>query len=182
MVDKPVYPEIRYDFPDGVEPVPGEFSIIGLRKARTCVEKDVCPDLIGPDYSDWFWGVWKDGKTSVTFPNVKEKEYYGYDADKFKGIIGLIPTLYKESYNEKYIDFAMSDLQDHVKMTVNGRPVAKYLTVAKMVIIEDENGSINWQPNENGQYVLEFEAVGVFEDSQRPATEHHLRFSGFVLY
>lgn len=186
LVERTEYPELSYTFPEGVEPVPGEFNVIGRVENRVSMKNEDCPEIIKPDYPDWFWGVWKDGKTSTIFPNEKEMEHYGYDADKFKGIIGLIPTMYSESYKRKTpsIDFALNRLQENVKMTVNGKPVAKYRMFAGMAIIEDENGSVQWPQNENGQYVLEFEAFGVVDgsDNNRTALEHHLRFSGFVLY
>ncbi|CAJ1945090.1 unnamed protein product [Cylindrotheca closterium] len=184
MIDRNQYPDTGYTYPEGIEPVPGEFSIIGWSAGRYCADEEDCPEIVQPDYPDWFWGVWKDGKTSTTFPNEKEKEYYGYDADKFKGIIGLIPTLFPEIYqkNTPYIDFKMKDFRDHVKMKVNGKSVAKYRPLLKMVILEDENGSVQWPPNENGQYILEFEAFGVMEIDNRTSAEHRLRLSGFVLY
>jgi len=184
LITRNKLPNLKYNITGGVEPVPGEFALTGWQGGRFCKDKEDCPDIVSPDYTDWFWGVWKDGKASMTFPNEKEKDYYGYDADKFKGILGLIPTLFKESYARKTppVDFSIGDFQDHIKMTVNGKPVAKYRLFMAMAILEDENGSVQWPPNENGQYVLEFEAFGVMEASNRTALEQHLRLSGFVLY
>lgn len=185
IVDRNAWPDLGYTIQRGPEPVPGEFNLMGWTGVRYCVDKEQCPYIVKPDYPDYFWGVLKDGKTSVTFPNEREKEYYGYDAEKFKGIIGLIPPLMGESYGKgpnKQADFSIEDLKDHAKISVNGKPVAKLREFISMVILEDENGSVFWPPNENDQYVFEFEPFGFIESRGRDATEQRIRLSGFVLY
>lgn len=171
-----------YDYLTEVTPTPGEFNIVAPIDFRSCYKESECPEIVMPDYKDWFWGVLKDGKVSVTMPNEKEKEYYGYDPKNFKGIIGLVPTNFLETKTKDKIgDIPIKEFQDHVKITVNGKAVAKYRLVNDMVILEDEGGSVFWEPSSNSDYFLEFEPFGEFDDGE-PAADRHLRLSGFVLY
>jgi hypothetical protein len=173
---------IKYSYPTEVMPTPGDFNIIAPNDFRSCYDEEECPEIVKPDYKDWFLGVLKDGKVSVTLPNEKEKEYYGYDPTNFKGIIGLIPTMFLErSKGSPTGDLAVSDFQDHLKLTVNGKPVAKYRLFNSMAILEGEDGSVFWEPSPNSDYVLEFEPFGEVEDG-RAAADLHLRLGGFVLY
>jgi hypothetical protein len=171
-----------YSYLTEVTPTPGDFNIIAPNKFRSCYDEEKCPEIVMPDYKDWFWGVLKDGKVSATLPNEKEKEYYGYDPTNFKGIIGLIPTIFPETTRGLPIgDLNVSDFQDHLKLTVNGKPVAKYRIFNHMAILEGEDGSVFWEPSPNSDYVLEFEPSGELEDG-RAAADLHLRLHGFVLY
>ena len=70
---------------------PGEFGIMSPNDFRHC-DAD-CPEIVMPDYKDWFMGNWSEGSASITFPNEKEREYFGYAKGKYKGIIGLVPTV-----------------------------------------------------------------------------------------
>jgi hypothetical protein len=172
-----------YSYPTEVKPTPGDFNIIAPTDFRRCYDEKECPEIVMPDYKDWFWGVLKDGKVSTTLPNEKEIEYYGYDPTNFKGIIGIISTLFGESWgkNHPLADLALSDFQDHLKLTVNGKPVAKYRVFNDMAILEGEDGSVFWEPSPNSDYVLEFEPFGELKDG-RAAADLHFRLQGFVLY
>jgi hypothetical protein len=173
----------EYSYTTEVTPTPGDFNIIAPNDFRACYDEEECPEIVKPDYPDWFWGVLKDGKVSATLPNEKEKEYYGYNPTNFKGIIGLIPTLFGElpGRGRPLADLLVSEFQDHVKLTVNGKPVAKYRILNSMAILEGEDGSVFWEPSPNSDYVLEFEPFGELEGG-RAATDLHLRLEGFVLY
>lgn len=184
IISRAPYPDFNYTYVRGNELVPGEFNIVGWEGARYCVDVEECPEIVSPDSSDWLYGDLKDGKTSLTLPNEKEKEYYSYDGEKFKGIIAFIATVWPESYKKRTppADFSFEQLQNYSKTTVNGKPVAKWREFAAMAILEDENGSVFWPANENGQYVIEFEPFGFIESIDRFAADQHIRFAGVVLY
>ena len=72
-------------------------------------------------------------------------------------------------------------MHEHVKMTVNGKPVGNYRYFTGMMILEDENGGIYWEPSaDNQDYLLEFQVFG--EIDGQPAALYHLRFYGVVVY
>lgn len=164
-------------------PPPGDFSIVAANDFRSCFSEEECPVTIMPDYKDWFLAEWEDKKASITFPNEKEKSHYGYEKGKFKGVLGIIPTMFEENVRgqDGPIDIPIGDFQKHVKMTVNGKRVAKYRVFNHMAILQDETGSVYWEPSANSDYLLEFEVVGRMEDGIL-AAEKHLRLQGFVLY
>jgi hypothetical protein len=58
--------------------------------------------------------------------------------------------------------------------------VAKFRFFNNMAILEDENGSIFWEPSENQDYAIEFEPHGEFDGTS--AADHHLRLYGVVIY
>eukprot|EP00980_Cylindrotheca_fusiformis_P001723 scaffold397_cov111-Cylindrotheca_fusiformis.AAC.1 len=169
--------KIDYEYLTDVTPIPGEFNIIAPIDFRKCYDKEECPEIVMPDYTDWFWGVWKDGKTSVTFPNEKEKEYYNYDPKNFQGILGLVPTQNYESKTKAMgvADIRIREFQAHIKTTVNGKAVTNYRVFNEMAILEGDGGSVYWEPSANSDYVIEFEG-------DEFATAKHLRLYGFVLY
>jgi hypothetical protein len=171
-----------YTYTGNRTPTPGEFNIMAPNDFRSCPSWEECPEIIMPDAIDWFMAPWKDGKASITFPNQKEKAYYGYEDGKFKGILGLISTLFTENAgrNIPQLDISIEHFQDNVRMTVNGKPVRKYRLFSRMVILEGDHGSVYWEPSANSDYVLEFQPVGNIEGV--PAAEKHFRLQGFVLY
>eukprot|EP00980_Cylindrotheca_fusiformis_P007762 scaffold1648_cov115-Cylindrotheca_fusiformis.AAC.17 len=163
-------------------PVPGELNIMAANDFRSCFTEEECPEIIMPDYKDWYMASWKDGKASITFPNEKEKAHYGYEKGKFKGVLGIVPTIFAENYRELDgpRDIPLQKFQDHIKLTVNGKPVMQYKVFNHMAILEDEHGSVYWEPSANLDYVLEFEPVGTIDG--KPASDKHFRLQGFVLY
>lgn len=81
-----------YNYTDR-HPPKGEMVINSPHDFRDCWPVDVCSEIVMPDYKDWFYGDWTNGPVSITFPNEKEREYYGYKPGKFKGILGLVSTV-----------------------------------------------------------------------------------------
>jgi hypothetical protein len=172
----------EYTYTTNRTPTPGEFDILAPNDFRSCFSEEECPVTIMPDYKDWYMASWKDGKASVTFPNEREKAHYGYEHGKFKGVLGLITTLFTENVkNHAGLDIAVNQFQAHVRMTVNGKPVKKYRIFKGMAILEGENGSVYWEPSANSDYVLEFQPAGRMDDGV-PAADKHFRLQGFVLY
>lgn len=80
-----------YTYTSNSTPPPGEFSMMAPNDFRDC--KPGCSKIVMPDYKDWYMGNWTLGSATLTFPNEKEKEFYGYDPKKFKGILAIIPTV-----------------------------------------------------------------------------------------
>ena len=169
----------------------GEFSIMAPRSAHS---SNLCEEVAMPDYKDWFYAPWNaDGKAFWTFPHEKEKEYYGYTPEKFKGILGLIFHVYAENYKSKNAaknaDFTAQQFQEQVRMRVNGERVTKYRWISfagnAMLFLERGNGDVYWPPSPNNDYVLEFEAYGSspFPPDGRivNATTRKLRFYGLLL-
>lgn len=198
-----------YTYTSNQTPPAGEFSVMSPNDFRSgnggCMGN--CNQIAMADYKDWFMGNWSDGSASLTFPNEKEKEYYGYEPGKFKGILGLVPTVrisYDVSNSKPTLNMAISlssffiqlfsetakgvghaldltigDYQEHIDLTVNGQPVTKFLKVYdKMVILEGSDG-IYWKPSKNNDYVMEFKPKG--ELGGQPVIERHMRMQGFVL-
>jgi DNA-dependent RNA polymerase auxiliary subunit epsilon len=173
----------EYSWEENNEPIPG--IVQQTYKVDDRLDSDEwqkeCPAVSMPDYKDWLYGPLKDGKTTLTFPNEKEKAYYGYDASTFKGIVGIVPPIWTENHCKcPETDIRLSRFPNHVRTTVNGKPVAKFRRFNSMAILEDENGSIFWEPSENQDYVIEFEPYGEFDG--KPAADHHLRLHGVVIY
>lgn len=167
-----------YTYVDGQEPIPGivqQTAKIDLRLDSPEWRKE-CTQVTMPDYKDWLYGPLQDGKTTMVFPNEKERAYYGYDPSKFKGFLGLVPTLFGEHGH----DIPIGNFETNVRVTVNGKKVGKFHLVNSMVMLEDESGSLKWQPNENNEYVFEFEPFGEIDGV--PAAEKHLRLYGAVVY
>jgi len=167
-----------YTYDEGHEAIPGivqQTSKIGLRRDNPEWRK-YCTQATVVDYKDWLYGPLKDGKTMLIFPNEKERAYYGYDPSKFKGYLGLVPTL----FGEKGRDIPMAKFETNVRVTVNGKKVGKFRPVNSMVILEDESGSLKWEPNENNEYLIEFEPFGEIDGI--PAADKHLRLYGAVVY
>lgn len=172
--------------------VPGEVSIMAPRSFRNvgCDE-----EIVMPDYKDWFYAPWNDaGKAFWKFPNKRERDYYGYDPEKLKGIIGLLFHAYPENYKAprhmvSNADFTPSQFREQVRMKVNGEPVTSYRSISfgarEMLFLEKQDGDVYWQPSETSEYILEFEAhgSGPFPPDNRiePATKRHLRLYGIVL-
>lgn len=173
-----------YSWEANMEPVPGVVQQTSkVQDRQTSIEwQKECPAVTMPDYKDWLYGPLKDGKTALIFPNEKEKSYYGYSSSTFKGIIGLVPSIWTENHCKKcpITDIKLNSFPEHVKTTVNGKRVAKFRYFNYMAILEDESGSIFWEPSENEDYVIEFEPHGEFDGS--PAADHHLRLYGAVVY
>eukprot|EP00980_Cylindrotheca_fusiformis_P014164 scaffold3720_cov141-Cylindrotheca_fusiformis.AAC.3 len=171
-----------YSWEEGNEPIPGIVQQTSKLQDRQTSEEwqEECPAVTMPDYKDWLYGPLKDGKTKLTFPNEKEKAYYGYDPSKFKGIVGIVPTIWTENHCKKCpeTDIRLTRFPEHVTTTVNGK-VANFRFFNSMAILEDEAGSIYWDPSENQDYVIEFEPHGEIDGF--PAVEHHLRFYGVLL-
>jgi hypothetical protein len=172
-----------YTYTSNRTPTPGEFNLMAPNDFRSRFSEEECPVTIMPDYKDWFMAPWKDGKASITFPNEREKAHYGYEHGKFKGILGLISTLFNENLKnvKGHQDIDIQQFPAHVRMTVNGKPVKKYRIFKRMAILEDEHGSVYWEPSANSDYVLEFRPVGTMDDGIA-AAEKHFRLQGFVLY
>ena len=91
---------VRFDRNNGVytyttdkTPPPGEWSIMAPNDFRGGKCDAACPEIVMPDYKDWFMGNWSEGSASLTFPNPKEKRFYGYNPNTFKGILALVPTV-----------------------------------------------------------------------------------------
>lgn len=82
----------KYTYTDRPPP-DGEIVILSPNDARYCYPTKVCSEIVMPDHKDWFYGDWTNGPISITFPNEKEREYYGYKRGKFKGILGLVSTV-----------------------------------------------------------------------------------------
>ncbi|CAJ1962078.1 unnamed protein product [Cylindrotheca closterium] len=159
---------------------PGEWAIMSPNDMRSC--NDDCSDVVMPDYKDWYMGNWSSGSASITFPNKKEKEYYAYSPEKFKGILALMTTFYQETtgrkQNKRKYDIAGENFQENVLMTVNGEPVKKYRSVDGLLILEGPDG-IYWKPSKNNDYVMEFKPKGKIDG--KDAIEMHLRLSGFLV-
>jgi hypothetical protein len=172
-----------YTYTSNRTPTPGEFNLMAPNDFRSRFSEEECPVTIMPDYKDWFMAPWKDGKASITFPNEREKAYYGYEQGKFKGILALMSTLFPEKVkNLAQLDISIHDFPAHVRMTVNGKPVRKYrLFGGRMAMLEGDNGSVYWEPSANSDYVLEFWPFGEMANGV-PAAEKHFRLQGFILY
>mmetsp|Transcript_6423 Transcript_6423/g.15175 ORF Transcript_6423/g.15175 Transcript_6423/m.15175 type:complete len:785 (+) Transcript_6423:207-2561(+) len=174
-------PDHKYTYTTNRTPPPGEFSIMAPNDQRSC--HDDCSEIVMPDYKDWFYGNWSSGSASLTFPNEKEKEYYGYDPAKFKGILALMPTIYPERIGKRektrWVSMPLANYSKNVALTVNGQPVRKYRKVDGLVILEGPNG-MYWKPSSNNDYVLEFKPRGVMDDGVK-AIEKRIRLQAFVL-
>merc|ERR1711935_243949 len=159
----------------------GEISIVGPIDFRSCRDVSECPQIVMPDYKDWFLANLALGPASITFPNKKEREHYGYDKAKFKGMIGIVPHLFTENANKQRwdIDIGVGITEGYVILTVNGERVTKVRNVQSLFVLEGPNGSY-WKPSANNDYVFEFKVQG--KANGRPILENHLRMMGFVLY
>ncbi|CAJ1962080.1 unnamed protein product [Cylindrotheca closterium] len=169
-----------YTYPDGPPPE-GEVAILSPIDFRQCSPLRTCSEIVMPDYKDWFYGNWTNGPVSITFPNEKEREHYGYEPGKFKGILGLVSTIFPEAAADgTRFDFPYSSWPEHVDAKVNGIPVTNWRLFNRMAILEGADG-IYWKPTANNDYKIEFSPKGVTKDG-RAASEKHLRLQGFVLY
>ncbi|CAJ1962131.1 unnamed protein product [Cylindrotheca closterium] len=173
----------KYTYDEGQEPIPGivqQTAKIDLR-VRSDEFRKYCSQIVMPDYKDWLYGPLKDGKTTMIFPNEKEKEYYGYDPSKFKGYLGLVPTLFGETAGKGVSsDISFNAFETNVRATVNGKKVGKFHMVNQMILLVDESGSYKWEPSENNDYVIEFEPYGEIDGI--PAADKHFRLYGAVVY
>eukprot|EP00980_Cylindrotheca_fusiformis_P001638 scaffold368_cov125-Cylindrotheca_fusiformis.AAC.16 len=167
------------------KPEPGVFSLLnngaeraGFRNREEWDEE--CPDLVMPDYKDFFYAPLLNGKASLTFPDEKEKTYYGYDRSKFKGVLGLVLPLLAESacktcheHDLRLDDFTTGK----VKITVNSKPVSNIRMVSKVaMILEGDGGNVFWEPSaENENYKIEFEVDADF-------AQYHLRLGTLILH
>lgn len=172
--------EGKYVYDEGHEPILGivqQTSKIDLR-LRDAEFRKYCSQITMPDYKDWLYGPLKDGKTTMLFPNEKEKSYYGYDPSSFKGYLGLVPPLFSET--KGIGDISIKNFETNVRITVNGKKVGKYHLVNDLLMLEDENGSFKWEPSANNDYAIEFEPYGEIDGT--PAADKHLRLYGAVVY
>jgi len=168
-----------YNYTDR-HPPKGEMVINSPHDFRACWPVDVCSEIVMPDYKDWFYGDWTNGPVSITFPNEKEREYYGYKPGKFKGILGLVSTLFTENVKRNQYDYAFYQWNEYVSAKVNGKPVTNWIMFNRMAILEGADG-IYWEPSANNDYTFEFSPNGTLGDG-RPANALHFRLQGFVLY
>eukprot|EP00526_Cylindrotheca_closterium_P004792 CAMPEP_0113633838 /NCGR_PEP_ID=MMETSP0017_2-20120614/17615_1 /TAXON_ID=2856 /ORGANISM="Cylindrotheca closterium" /LENGTH=783 /DNA_ID=CAMNT_0000544503 /DNA_START=94 /DNA_END=2445 /DNA_ORIENTATION=+ /assembly_acc=CAM_ASM_000147 len=168
-----------YNYTDGTPPE-GEMSIVAPNDFRDCWPLKVCSEVVMPDYKDWFYGNWTNGPVSITFPNEKEREYYGYEPGKFKGILGLVSTIFTETAGKKQFDFEYNSWHKYVNAKVNGKPVTKWKTFNRMAILEGADG-IYWEPSGNNDYTFEFSPKEEMKGG-RLANDLHFRLQGFVLY
>lgn len=192
-----------YSYPNGPPPE-GQISILSPNDFRDCFSFDVCSEIVMPDYKDWFYGNWTNGPVSITFPNEKEREYYGYEPGKYKGILGLVSTvsfvcdcsriqeethlpcffvfaqIFTENAAGKQLDFKTEEWQAHVNAKVNGKKVTKWRTFNRMAILEGANG-LYWEPSANHDYTFEFSPKETLKDGWS-AKEFHFRLQGFVLF
>jgi hypothetical protein len=132
-----------------------------------------------PDYKDGFIAPLLDGKASITFPNKKEKENYGYDPKRFKGVIVFIPPLWAVKCKgcQHSYDLAVDDFLEHnVTMTVNSKPVKSILVVTKKaMILQGDNDNPYWEPDQKSEdYTIEFQVAP-------DATQYNLLLTHFIL-
>lgn len=175
----------NYSFVGEDVPQPGVFSLLnnGIERSgwnnREAWGAE-CPELIMPDYKDFFYAPLLDGKASIIFPSEKEKAYYGYDPLNFKGIISLVLPLQvepgcKECHSH---DLALGEFTEgKVKVTINSKPVTTFRVVRKTaMILEGDGGNVYWEPDANGKnYKIEFEVAA-------EVAQYHLRLGTIILY
>ena len=170
---------------------PGEFTIMAPKGVRQYPTSD-CQEVVMPDYKDFFYAPWnEDGKAFWVLLNEKEKHFYEYNPEKFKGMIGLIFHAYTENYKvtvRKTVsngDFSKDQFMKLVRMRVNGEEVTNYRVVKNMLLLEKADGDVYFKPSENNDYVLEFAAHGDCpfppDNESKPASVRHLRFYGVLL-
>ncbi|CAJ1962024.1 unnamed protein product [Cylindrotheca closterium] len=172
----------RFVFKGSERPPEGKFSLVA-RQPERAGWKDVaaweaeCPAVVMPDYKDWLYAPLVDGKASITFPNEKEKAYYGYDPKNFKGIIAVIMAIPEgckkcpHPYDHTFADFVLGN----AFMTVNSKPVKRAFLLSNAMILEGDGGNIFWEPDpETEDYTIEFIAGP-------NTTEYHLMLSTLVL-
>ncbi|CAJ1931900.1 unnamed protein product [Cylindrotheca closterium] len=169
---------------DDTEPPAGKFLLLANDAERSGfgdVKKHEaeCPAIVMPDYIDKFWAPLLDGKASITVPNKKEKEHYGYDPKLFKGVIAFILPLWsfkckgcQHSYDLNTDDF----LERNVTMVVNSKPVKSVRVVSgKVVILQGDNDNPFWEPDlETEDYTIEFQVAP-------GATQYNLLLTHFIL-
>lgn len=128
---------------------------------------------------DWFFApLDEDNKAVFTFPNEKEKAYYRYNPNTFKGILCLVLPIEIEKvcHSCHPRDMEIKDFQsDNVTITVNGKKVGNIRVALGIMILENESGSIFWEPSSNEDYVIGFNVVG-------HAAAYHLRLENVFLY
>mmetsp|Transcript_27569 Transcript_27569/g.67041 ORF Transcript_27569/g.67041 Transcript_27569/m.67041 type:complete len:747 (-) Transcript_27569:31-2271(-) len=169
---------------DDATPPAGKFSLVANKEERAGF-KDIksheaeCPAIVMPDYKDVFYAPVLDGKASFTFPNKKEKEYYGYDPKLFKGVIALMLPLFEikcKKCTHSY-DLTLADFLEHnVTMTVNSKPVKSIRVVrGKAMILQGDNENPYWEPAlQTEDYTIEFQVVP-------DAAQYNMRLTHFIL-
>jgi len=164
-------------------PPAGKFSLMASTRERagftniTSWEEE-CPAVVMPDYKDSFYAPLLDRKASITFPNKKEKEHYGYDPKLFKGVIAIIlaPSSKCKKCDHAF-DLVVDDfLEGSATMAVNSKPVKSIRRVSNgAMILEGDNQNPFWEPNRQTEdYTIEFQ-VGP------NAALYHLRVANIIL-
>ncbi|KAL3940602.1 MAG: hypothetical protein SGBAC_004886 [Bacillariaceae sp.] len=173
----------NFTFLEDKEPPSGKFSIAASERERSGAHdiaawEAECPAVVMPDYKDSLYAPMLNGKASIAFPNQKEREHFGYDPKKFKGIIAVIlmgPQGCKRcphTFDLTFNDFKVRN----ATMAVNSKPVRNIRIVSgNAMILEGDNGNVFWEPDPQTQdFTIEFQV-------SPKAAIYHLRVGNIIL-
>ena len=138
---------------------------------RNCMNQ-----IQSPDYKDFFMAHANEGWVKMTFPNPAEKDAYGYDPSKFKGLLAIVMRgcawgkCRKEDIRAG--DGASVIEEGTLEITVNGKNVTSFYELAGILALVGEQG-MYWEPNQNGDYEV---AVRVKQEKS------HFTISALILY
>jgi len=137
-------------------------------------DHEVCEGaIVKPDYKDFFYTHSKFGWASLSIPNDKEREAYGYDPSLVKGFVLLSFSTCDwgrcSPGDLKPEDLALGKFE----MKVNGKAVTEIVNLGAEVIVLKGGDGFSWKPNDNGVFEL---AVRVKEDNG------YVRISSIILY
>ena len=138
-------------------------------------ERVECNATIKPDYKDYFFASPEHGWQSVTLPNDKEVEEYGWDPKKVKGLIAALQPVcdwHKCDQHETRLDEGAFE-ENIIEMTVNDKQVVGFEEVENQGTFLIAEDGFFFDPDENGKFTISAHVLN---------EEKFLRFSSFVIY
>ena len=134
-------------------------------------EKHCTGVVVKPDYPDSWFAGWKDDWTSLTIPNAAEREFFGYDPERHRGVI--IVHWKKCDWGNCPEGFLTAEDDGDWEMRINSQKVSVIDIQHGGYIAKGETTGFRFEPDPDGRYTIELKIH---------KKNHYVELADFVLY